>query len=434
MHRSTSAIVNATNSLIEKNHYRLKKSLCAQRDGGAKVVYNHARSDNDEVLWIADRIEQHLKQNAKPSSMAILYRAHHMTRLLEEELIRRSIPHRIYGNVAFYERAEVKDILCYLRMVTNGDDIAFSRVVNLPRRRFGKSRLEQLKQYAQEHQLSLYDAAKHCIEINHPITSHTSIANFVELIERVKADYTNRSICDVVEELMTASGYETMLRENGDQDRLDNLAELRQSIIAFERDEGDLVTAADYLARVSMISDADTPDADDAVKLMTVHCAKGLEFPIVFVFGLSEGVFPSRRTNTRDKMEEERRLAYVAMTRAENILYLSDSEGLTQSGSIKYPSRFIFDIDKELLHYETELSIDLVDEAQRYIKTSDTKLDLAMLEVGDSLEHPVFGSGRVIAVDDKNNCYKVRFSGNMERSISFLAPFLKQKGTPNEST
>lgn len=428
-YRSTPEIVAATNSLIEKNGFRLKKTLTAQRPGGAEVIYNHARCDEDEMRWIADRIEQHIERGESPSSIAVLYRAHHMTRLLEEELIKRSIPHRIYGNVAFYERAEVKDALCYLRMVSVGDDIAFRRVVNLPRRGFGKTRVEQLAQYAADRGLTLYEALKQLVEIGDPLVARTTLASFVSLIEGVRARAGELSICDAMEELMAGSGYESMLRENGDQDRLDNLAELRQAIIAFERDEGEVVTISDYLARVSMLSDADTPDNVDAVRMMTVHCAKGLEFPTVFVFGLSEGIFPGRRTNTRDKMEEERRLAYVAMTRAENVLYLSDSEGLAQSGSIKYPSRFIFDIDRSLIHYETELSSDLVDEARRHIETSDRKLDMQLLDVGDELAHPVFGKGRVLALDDGNNCYKVRFESGAERSISYLAPFLKKNGS-----
>ncbi|MBE6754144.1 MAG: hypothetical protein E7559_07340, partial [Ruminococcaceae bacterium] len=224
-YRSTPNIVNATNSLISKNTFRIDKTLTSQRSGGAQVVYNHARGDEDEICWIADRIEQHLREGAPLSSIAVLYRAHHMTRLLEEELIKRSIPHRVYGNIAFYEREEVKDMLCYLRMLTAGDDIAFARVANKPRRRFGKSKMEQLAQYAEEHGLTLFAAAKQCLAQDSPITSGSRIGEFIELIDRVREESENRSICDCMEELMTASGYETMLRVNGDQDRLDNLAE-----------------------------------------------------------------------------------------------------------------------------------------------------------------------------------------------------------------
>ncbi len=424
-YRSTPQIVSVTNSLISHNRYRIEKQLEAVKANGARAVYSHCRTDKEEAQWIGEYIEKHRNSGLSYSSMAILYRAHHVSRFLEEELLSRNIPYRVYGGVGFYERREIKDALCYLRMLTAADDLAFARIINTPRRGISRTKLGQLSEYAQTHGLSLYNALRRCVEEDSPIIGRTKAAQFIEMIECLRDVAEERSVVTLLEELMALSGYEQMLRTDGDQERLDNLAELKQAISQYEQAEGEQVTVGDYLNAVTLMTAADEPENSDAVKLMTVHAAKGLEFPVVFVCELCEGIFPSRRTNTRDKMEEERRLAYVALTRAEDVLYITDSEGLALDGSIKYPSRFVFDIERDLIDYTVELSEDLIQQANAVIERDEGVLDVVPLTAGDTIMHPVFGRGEIIERNEKNSCYVVRFDGGRTRSISFSAEFLK---------
>jgi len=424
-YRSTPEIISVTNSLISHNRYRIEKQLEPVKAKGARVIYSHCRTDKEEAQWIGQHIENHHKCGLSYGSVAILYRAHHVSRFLEEELLSRNIPYRVYGGVGFYERREIKDALSYLRMLTSADDLAFTRIINTPRRGISRTKLGQLREYAESRGLSLYQALCRCVEEDSPIIARTKSAHFIEMIEMLRECVNENSVVFLLEQLMANSGYERMLRIDGDQDRLDNLAELKQAISLYEQAEGETVTVGDYLNAVTLMTAADEPENTDAVKLMTVHAAKGLEFPVVFCCELCEGIFPSRRTNTRDKMEEERRLAYVALTRAEDVLYITDSEGLTLDGSIKYPSRFVFDIDRELIDYTVELSEDLIQQANAVIERDEGTLDIVLLKTGDHLLHPVFGEGEIIERNEKNSCYVVHFENGKTRSISFSADFLK---------
>ncbi len=426
-YRSSPQIVAASNSLISKNRYRMEKELTAVRPTGAIAVFNHTGSERDEAIFIADEIEKHIEKGVSPHNIAVLYRAHYLSREVEEQLLKKDIRYRIYGGVGFYERMEIKDVLSYLRMICIGDDLSFARVINTPRRGISKTKLGQLKEYAQERNISLYDALCLCVNEGSPIVAKTRAGKFIELITTLRAGFEDRSISDLLEETLALSGYEQMLRNDGDSERLDNLAELKQAIAQYERDEGELMSLYDYLSHVTLMTNNDDPDSTEAVRLMTIHAAKGLEFPVVFVCGLSEGVFPTRKTNTRDKMEEERRLAYVAMTRAESVLYLTDSEGMGLDSNMKYPSRFIFDIEPELLQYTVALSEELVEIARSHITVDERKLDIKLLSVGTTIEHPTLGQGKVIAVDASNSSYLVRFLSGIERSISFAAGFLNKQ-------
>lgn len=425
-YRSSPQIVAVSNSLIEKNRYRMKKELTATRPTGAIAVYNHTGSEAEESVFIADEIKRHMESGVQPHDIAVLYRAHYLSRSLEEQLLKKKIPYRVYGGVGFYERMEIKDVLSYLRMICTGDDLAFARVINTPRRGFSKTRIGRLREYAKEKKLTMYQALCRCVDEGSPIVERTKAAQFIELISEMRAGFEDISITKLLEKVLTRSGYEQMLRNDGDGERLDNLAELKQSIAAYEKNEGEAMGLYDYLSHVTLMTSGDDPDSTEAVRLMTIHAAKGLEFPVVFVCGLSEGVFPGRRTDTRDKMEEERRLAYVAVTRAENMLYLTDSEGLGLDSNMKYPSRFVFDIEKQLLHYTTELSMELVESSRRMIASDERRLDIRLLDIGTQIDHPTLGTGRIIAIDTSNSCYTVTFSATgAQRSISFTAGFLQ---------
>ncbi len=425
-YRSSPQIVAASNSLISKNRYRMEKELTAVRPTGAIAVFNHTGSERDEAIFIASEIAKHIENGVSPHSIAVLYRAHYLSREIEEQLLKKDIKYRIYGGVGFYERMEIKDVLSYLRMICIGDDLSFARIINTPRRGISKTKLGQLKEYAEQNNISLYTALCRCVEEDSPIVSRTRAAKFIELITTLRVGFEERSISDLLEEILALSGYEQMLRNDGDGERLDNLAELKQSIAQYERDEGELMSLYDYLSHVTLMTTGDDPDSTEAVRLMTIHASKGLEFPVVFLCGLSEGVFPGRKTNTRDKMEEERRLAYVAMTRAENVLYLTDSEGMGLDSNMKYPSRFIFDIERDLLQYTVELSEELTELAKGHIMTDERKLDIILLPAGTQITHPTLGMGKIIAVAPSDSCYVVRFESGIERNISFTAGFLNK--------
>jgi DNA helicase-2/ATP-dependent DNA helicase PcrA len=235
---------------------------------------------------------------------------------------------------------------------------------------------------------------------------------------------------------MNRSEYEKMLRTEGSQERLDNLAELKQSIYEYETTCGEETTLESYLSHIALFTNTDTVDSSDKVKLMTVHAAKGLEFPNVFLCGMNEGVFPSRKTKTLESMEEERRLAFVAVTRAKERLYLSESEGKNFDGTYRYPSRFIFDIDEKLLEFHTKPDEKLLQEAREYIylrgKVLEPQINQDTLEEGDRVRHIVFGEGKILEKDTEQMAYVIKFDGiNTTRRIAFRVKLEKITGKEN---
>lgn len=352
--------------------------------------------------------------------IVILYRSHFISRSFEEVFIKNDIRYTIYSGIEFYKRKEIKDVLCYLRMLVNADDISFLRVVNLPKRNIGDKRIALLKEYADKHRCSLYQALQS--NLTHELFHKTKAKNFITLIDKYQKICGKLKLSELLSLVLNESGYEALLRTDGEQERLDNLAELKQSVFEYERDAGEECTLSDYLDRISLYTNLDQKDSVDAVSMMTIHNAKGLEFPYVFVCGLNEGIFPSRHIDTEDKLEEERRLAYVAYTRAENALYLSDAEGVNYDGSFRYPSRFIFNIEKAFLNYNVELEERLVGEASFYIEQNERKItcENRRLKVNDIIRHSVFGTGRIVGLNEELSSYVIQFD-RMEtvRNISF---------------
>lgn len=419
-YRSTPNILNASNSLIRKNKNRIEKDLVPVKGTGIPVLFNHAKTTKLEAEWIVKQIKLLLDNGKKLKDIAVLYRSHFVSRSLEEEFIKENIKYILYSGIEFYKRKEIKDVLCYLRMIAYADDISFIRVINVPKRNIGDKRITFLKEYVENNNCSLYDALKHNIEVD--LISKTKAKEFVNLIEKYKAIYKEMKISDVVTSVLNDSGYEAMLRLNGEQDRLENLAELKQSIFDYEKDSGEESTLEGYLEKIALFTNLDQKEKVDSVKMMTIHTAKGLEFPYVFVCGLNEGIFPSKHVNTIDKLEEERRLAYVSYTRAENALFLSDAEGINYDGSFRYPSRFIFNTEKEFLNYTAELEESLVEEAQFFIEQNEKRFncDDMPFSVGDIIEHKVFGRGEILELSEDTSSYVIKFD-KMEttRNISF---------------
>lgn len=423
-YRSTPQILAVANSLISRNRSRIKKDLLPMLPPGAQVLCHHADTAQDEAEWIAEQIGMLLAGGADLKEITVLYRAHYITRSLEEVFLKEKIPYAIYSGVQFFGRMEIKDALCYLRMIAYQDDLSFLRVANTPKRNLGERRIKFLQEYAAQNQCSLYTALLRTVD--HEIFKGTKAAQFISLIESFSAGQAGRPVSEVLSAVLNQSGYEKMLRTEGSQERLDNLAELKQSVYEYETSCGEECTMEYYLAHVALFSNGDAADVRNKVKLMTVHAAKGLEFPYVFLCGMNEGIFPSRKTNTLQGMEEERRLAFVAMTRAEKALYLSGADGRSFDGSPRYPSRFLLDIDPALLSFTKPPRDGLVAEARDYIALSSRWLkedaDYRPLAVGQRVRHIIFGCGVVVDVDAVKAAHIVLFDKmDTPRAISFRA-------------
>lgn len=408
-YRSTPDILAVSNSLIEKNRNRLPHRLVAVKPSEARPLYVHSRTTGDEAQWVINEIKRLVETGAKYSDIAVLYRSHFVSRSIEEAFIKTKIPYILYSGTEFYKRKEIKDVLAYLRMVAYADDLSFCRVINEPKRNFGKKRMSMLKSYCETHRCSLYSGLQDLLE--EKTVKSTGASAFVDIIENFRKTYKEKSLSDLVTELMAATGYEVMLRQAGEQERLDNLAELKQSIDEYEKTSGEENTLEEYLQSIALYTNNDREKDKDSVTMMTIHTAKGLEFQYVFVCGVNEGIFPSKHVDTEAMLEEERRMAYVACTRAECGLYISDAEGLNYDDSFRYPSRFIFNIDREAIDYVNELPQRLVDDTKSYIAANESRympLDTE-LKPGDRVRHKVFGEGTITGIRGDIGCYVVKF-------------------------
>ena len=420
-YRSTPEILAAANSLIDKNAHRVKKALLPTLPSGSPVVCHLAGSQEAEAGWIAGQIQELHRQGVPYRDMAVLYRAHYVTRAVEEVLLREKVPYAIYSGVQFFDRMEIKDALSYLRMIAYQDDLSFRRVVNTPKRNLGKRRMAFLQEAAEAQGCSLYQALEE--NVDGPLFQGTKAKQFLSLVKDFSQSYEGRPVSEVLSALLDASGYEAMLRTEGSQERLDNLAELKQSIYEYETTCGEEVTLPHYLNHVALFTNADTGEPGDQVKLMTVHAAKGLEFPYVFLCSMNEGIFPSRKVRTLPGMEEERRLAFVAFTRAERGLYLSEADGRNFDGSPRYPSRFLLEIDPSLLSFTEPPEEGLLQEAQNFIRHSQSLLpeeEAPILPEGQRVRHFLFGEGTVLETDRDKGAYVIQFDGMATpRKISF---------------
>ena len=427
-YRSTPEILAAANSLIAKNRSRIEKELIPTLPAGAPMVWHHAKTAEAEALWIAGRIKALSAEGVPLRDIAILYRAHHISRTLEEVFLKEEIPYTIFSGVQFFNRMEIKDALSYLRLVAYRDDLSFLRVANVPKRNIGERRMRFLQEYAEANGCTLYAALVQNLE--HELLKKTQAHKLVELVERFGARSPEMPVSELLSAILDESGYETMLRTEGAQDRLDNLAELKQAIYEFETTCGEEATLEGYLARVALLTNTDAAQDGERVRMMTVHTAKGLEFPHVFLAGMEEGVFPSKKTSTIEAMEEERRLAFVAFTRAQRSLSLSESEGRNFDGSFRYPSRFLFNVDEPLLVREGMEDTRLLRDAFRHIEASERLLapasEQAQFQPGDRVRHAIMGDGVIVEVDLAASAYVVQFDIlPTQRRISFRAKLVK---------
>jgi len=423
-YRSTPEVTNIANDLIAVNKHRIEKDLLPMRDHGQRSEVFFAKNQDDEAAFIAAKILELEKKGVQYKDCTILYRSHFLSRAIESAFMANHIPYTIYSGVQFYDRAEIKTALSYLRMLVSADDLAFKRVVNTPKRNIGERRIRFLEKYAEDNGVTLWQALVENLEDD--IFKSTKAKEFVNLIVDLGHRLEDKSISELLSEVLHKSGYEEALRTEGSQERLDNIAELKQSVYEYEVSCGEETNLDSYLKHIALYTNADIEDTKDRVKMMTIHAAKGLEFPYVFLVGMNEGVFPSKKTRTEMSMEEERRLCFVAITRARDGLYLTEACGRNFDGSPRYPSRFIFDIDIEDIDYVNEPEEGLVKETQDYIRLVDSSLESAekkkddLLEVGSRVRHIIFGDGTVQGIDRDMLAYVILFDkSNTERLISF---------------
>lgn len=424
-YRSTPSILEAANALIDKNVSRIKKDLIPELEPGTPVLCHMAPNSEHEAKWIAGRIRALHEDGWKYKDMTVLYRAHYLTRPIEEFFLKEKLPYTIYSGTQFFDRMEIKDALSYLRMVAYKDDLSFRRVCNVPKRNIGQRRMAFLEEYATQNDVSLYTALRQ--NLDHDVFKGTKARQFVHLIEDFSATYEGRPVSELLSDLLNQSGYEQMMRTNGSQERLDNLAELKQSIYEYEVSCGEETDLDGYLKHAALFMNADTAEDGDKVRLMTVHAAKGLEFPIVFLIGMNEGTFPSRKIKSLDEMEEERRLAFVAVTRAEQQLVLTSAEGRNLDATPRYPSRFILDIGVDRLLFDEPPREGLIKEAKEYIDMKSRYLSTgdeedSLFDIGDRVEHPVMGFGTILERNANKSAYLIQFDDMpTPRAISYRA-------------
>ncbi len=421
-YRSSPQIINVANSLIDKNKHRIKKELIPTLSDGETAVCHFADSAEAEAKWIAEQIISLKESGVSYKEITLLYRAHFVTRELETALQKSEIPYVLYSGIPFYDRTEIKNTLAYLRMIAYKDDLSFRRIANVPKRNIGERRMKFIEEEAIKNNCSLYQAM--CLELENDIFKGTKAHQFVDMIESFSSQYSDRLISELVSDVLDKSGYEKALRTEGSQERLDNLAELKQSIFNYETACGEESLLEHYLAHVALFTGSDQQEKGDRVKLMTVHAAKGLEFPYVFLCGMNEGIFPSKKTNTLERMEEERRLAFVAVTRAEKKLYLTEAAGHNIDGSPRYPSRFILDIDQNLLNYTEKPKDGLIENARGFITATEKHLpdnfEDDLFAVGQRIRHNILGAGTVMEINRDKLAYLIKFDEvKTARLISF---------------
>ena len=362
-YRSTQNILDAANSVISNNKGRMGKSLWTSNGDGNKVFVYTGTNEYDEARYIARQIKKHFDEQGSFSDCAILYRTNAQSRVIEEMLMRESVPYKVLSGLRFYDRKEIKDIIAYLRVVYNpNDDVSLARIINEPKRKIGNATLEKARNIAREKETSLYDVISHADDYPEFKTAIKKLLGFSEIIQSLIKLKDTVTIEDLTGRILNDTGYmPALVMEDTTESktRIENLGEFISVITEFEKNEETGNTLGEFLENISLVSDIDGYDEnEDSAVLMTIHSAKGLEFPIVFLSGLEEGLFPGMRSmESDDDIEEERRLCYVAITRAKEQLYITKTISRTIHGKTMptTASRFFKEIPVEYLEDKTTL-------------------------------------------------------------------------------
>lgn len=455
-YRSTKVILQAANAVIQNNVNRPSKRLWTENKKGPLIQNFRADDEHEEADFIVRQMMRAHREEGRPyGDMAVLYRMNAQSRVLEECLVKRGIAYTMVGSIKFYDRSEIRDMLAYLKLINNfRDDVSFLRIINMPRRGIGATTVERLQDFAKKKDLSLFEAVMAVNETDLSGAAKTKLMKFSAMIFNFLNASTEGGVFKLIKEIMDETGYLQQLQEKGDpqaEAREENLGELLSVATEFETEnpEGGV---QEFLEKVALVNDVDTyEEKEDRVTLMTMHSAKGLEFPVVFVAGMDEGIFPGARSLLDEtEMEEERRLCYVAITRAKEELFLCGSSIRTMYGQLSAygPSRFLKEIPEDLMHrvflkrHEKEggfqrrvnasfQSQAALSEVSRTVnrpmpRTADVSYDW---KVGDVAEHTMWGKGRVIAVSGsgKSMILKLEFPGGKVRQVMVaFAPIRKE--------
>ncbi|TBW79683.1 DNA helicase PcrA [Staphylococcus warneri] len=441
-YRSTKTILNAANEVIKNNTERKPKGLWTANTGGDKINYYEATTERDEAEYVVREIMKHQRNRKKYSDMAILYRTNAQSRVLEETFMKSNIPYTMVGGQKFYDRKEIKDLLSYLRVIANSnDDISLQRIINVPKRGVGPSSVEKIQTYAVQNNISMFDALGEVdfIGLSKKVTQEC-IA-FYEMIQNLIKEQEFLEISEIVEEVLVKSGYRDMLdREQTleSRSRLENLDEFMSVPKDYEEntplEEQSLIN---FLTDLSLVADIDEADTESGVTLMTMHSAKGLEFPIVFIMGMEESLFPHIRAIKSDddhEMEEERRICYVAITRAEETLYITNATtrmlfGRSQSNM---PSRFLKEIPEDLMESHSGSKRQTIQPKAKPTqkrgfskRTTSSKKQVTSSDwkVGDKVTHKAWGEGMVSNVNEKNGSVELDIIFKSEGPKRLLAQF-----------
>ncbi|MFZ3577825.1 DNA helicase PcrA [Virgibacillus sp. DJP39] len=454
-YRSTKSILSAANKVIGNNTGRKPKNLWTENDDGKNIHYFQGGTEHEEAFFVTDKIQELTREHGySPNDIAILYRTNAQSRAIEDTLMKSTIPYQMVGGTKFYDRKEIKDMVAYLRLITNPhDDFSFERVVNVPKRGIGKTTVDRMRAHASEHDISFFETVKEIDFVGVSKKAAQALSEFGTLIGSLSQQQEFLSATDMVEAVLKRTGYEeSFKRENTieSQSRLENLEEFLTVTQDFEKTSEDDKTLVTFLTDLALIADIDkVEDDEDAttekITLMTLHAAKGLEFPVVFLIGLEENVFPhSRSMFDEDEMEEERRLAYVGITRAEKELYLTHAKMRTLFGktNMNPMSRFISEIPDELLEGIEEAKATIfgqrktIQDTPSPIKRKAQKMQTTtgaeneIWATGDKASHKKWGVGTVVKVQGTGEAMELDIAfpapNGIKRVLAKFAPITKQ--------
>lgn len=456
-YRSTQNILNLANRVIKNNPSRKDKNLWTDNSDGPPVVYNEVLDEREETFFVAEKVEELMNDGYKLSDFAVLYRTNAQSRIFEETFMRKAIPYKIVGGLKFYDRMEIKDIVAYLRVLENPvDNISLKRIINVPRRGIGNATLEKIEEYANRTNDSIYGALLSLEQIELNARAKNSVKPFIDMMNNLMAKKEIMGVKDFIEEVIEVTGYIRSLEKENTieaQTRIDNILEFISVAIDFEVVNGES-SLEDFLAQVALLSDVDkTTDETNVVTMMTMHSAKGLEFPVVFVVGMEEQLFPTfRAMDSESDMEEERRLCYVAITRAEKQLFLTSARLRTIYGNTNYnlPSRFIDEMGDAIERPKKENRKSQLIQVQDYTGSQDSRKrdegfqskafmvqgrppkakanlssDIMDIKVGDKVSHKKWGMGTVVMIKDRDNDKEVAIafeSEGIKRLLLSIAP------------
>ena len=408
-YRSTANILNAANAVINNNEIRMPKELWTEDNSGELIKIFSAFNEREEAAFIMGKIEDWVNDGNKRSEIALIYRSNAQSRVLEEALINKSVPYKIYGGLRFFERLEIKDALAYLRLVYfQNDDASFERIVNKPTRGIGAKGLDTIRNIARDMQISLWEAANDICKADKTGKSYSKLSAFISLINKMKRETDTLEISEKIDHIINLSGLvELYEKEKGEKGftRIENLSELVSAAKGFEGDE-DMSILDSFLAHAALeAGDEQANEWEDCVQLMTMHSAKGLEYPLVFMCGMEDGLFPHQRSMANPKnLEEERRLCYVGITRAKKILYLTYAEQRRLHGIDNFSpsSRFLDEIPKELtdeIRSNYQKTAYIAQNTKNY-KTRFTSE--APFQLGQRVLHKKFGEGTIMTYEGES--------------------------------